>query len=329
MSNIAISGWGIISELGNSEDDIIKNWDAGKLPNGTALDFVHNLDPRKARRMSRLGKMLTSVSQKCLIMSESSGGDRTGIIMNTNYGSINLNIEFGKVLKTPELASPMDFSNTVSNAALGNVALYFKLKGRSTLLMGSNAISYSMRLLEKKNDEKIVVCGADEYCEPIIDYANANLGENAVCEGVAAVLIENNKKTEWGYIIGDSQGGIGFSPLYEKLRDVKDNYKNVIEKALESSGLSKNDINVVFMSGDRYSGIRQYEDEAVDVIFGKKQSRKYTKDFFGESMGASAISSIVLASILIKNNRYENILVLGTEVSGTLEAFVISKNERG
>lgn len=324
MDKIAIRGWGIISEIGNSEEEIIRNWDIKKLPEGKPLEFSHNLDLRKIRRMGRLGKMVTSVSEKCLTMDNSVSPEQTGIIMNTDYGSINLNIDFGKVLNTPELASPMDFANTVSNAAVGNVALYFGLKGRSTLLMGSNAISCSIRQIEKYPEEVIIVCGGDEYCEPIVNYANQKLGNKAICEGVAAVLL-GKKESQWGSILGDAQAGIGFSPLYQEVKDVKENYINVMNKVLASSTLKKEDIDIIFMSSDSFSGIRKYENEAVNAVFGKGMDREYIKDMLGESLGASVISSVIISSVLIKNNRYQNILVLGTEVSGTLEAYIVGK----
>ena len=202
MSNVAIKGWGIISEMGNDEAQIIKSWDERTAPAGESLAFEHNLKPAKIRRMGRLAEMAASVSGQCLSMAQVEGGGDAGIIMNTDYGSINLNIKFGKVLKTPELSSPMDFANTVSNAALGHVALYFNLKGTSTLLMGSNGISYSIRQLEKKGDQKIIFCGAEEYCEPIAEYAKKKYGKHIISEGVASVLLECDTESEWGYIIG-------------------------------------------------------------------------------------------------------------------------------
>ncbi|SFC12806.1 hypothetical protein [Butyrivibrio sp. YAB3001] len=325
MSNIAITGWGLISEMGNDEQQILKSYDEKTEVKGGSLEFDHNLKPAKIRRMGRLAKMSAAVSEKCLAMSQAEPGDNTGIIMNTDYGSINLNIEFGKVLKTPDLSSPSDFANTVSNAALGHVTLYFGLKGASTLLMGSNGLSYTIRQLEKKPEQKIIFCGADEYCEPIANYAKEKYGKNVVSEGVGAVILENNKNSDWGYIVGDAQSGIGYSPLYQDTSDVKDNYKGVIEKALKEAGLKAEDVDLVLMSGDAGSGVRAYEEAAVVEIFGEDKERRFIKDELGECFGASAVSSVIVGSVLVKNNRYKKVLVLGTEVSGTIEAYVVSK----
>lgn len=325
MNKVAIKGWGMISEIGNTEPEILKNWDEKKKVTGGMLSYEHQLDPRKIRRMGRLAKMVTSVSEQSLRMAQAEGGDQTGIIMNTDYGSINLNIDFGKVLKTPELSSPMDFANTVSNAALGHVALYFNLKGASTLLMGSNGISYTIRQLEKKPDQKIVYCGGDEYCEPIANYAEKKYGETVLGEGVASVLLENDTESEWGYILGDAQGGIGFSPLYQDVKDVTKNYKAVIEKALKSADISAEEIDLVLMSGVSGSEIRAFEEKAVVEVFGENQERRFIKDQLGESFGASAVSEVIVGSVLLKNNRYQKILVIGTEVSGTIEAFVMGR----
>lgn len=326
MGKIAIQSWGIISELGSTEKEILDAWDQKNNIWGEELQFEHELELRKIRRMGRLAKMAACVTDSCL---KNGGGyccDKTGIIMNTDYGPINLNIEFGKVLETPELSSPMDFANTVSNAALGHVALYFGLKGTSTLLMGSNAVSCAIRQIEKKEDEMMVVCGGDEYCQPIAGYAEKKWGQKIVSEGVAAVMLAKGVQSEWGYIIGCAQAGMGFSPLYENVRDVKENYKSVMEKVLTDANLLQQDIELVIMSSDKCSGIREYEDAAVSEVFRDSLKRAYIKDAMGENFGAATISSIIAAAVLIKNRRYSNILVLGTEVSGTLEAYIVSQN---
>ena len=125
----------------------------------------------------------------------------------------------------------------------------------------------------------------------------------------------------------DGQAGIGFSPLYQEVHDVKNNYKGLIQKTMKAAGIAEGDIDLVIMSGDSGSGIREYEEAAVIDIFGEDQERRFIKDHLGENLGASAASAVVVSSVLIKNERYEKILVLGTEVSGTIEAYVVSKKK--
>ncbi|NLT10114.1 MAG: hypothetical protein GXY08_11525 [Ruminococcus sp.] len=327
MCKTAITGWGMISEMGSTESDILNSWDSRKKPTGGELDFSHSLDPRKIRRMGRFGRMCAAVTDNCLKMSGCEKGDNTGIIMNTDYGSINLNIEFGRLLPTPELASPMDFANTVSNAALGNVALYFGLKGPSTLLMGSNALSYSMRQVEKKPDNAIVVCGGDEYCSPVASTAVKKFGGDVISEGVAGVVVESEDSAReiYGRILGDAETGIGFSPLYQSGRDVVSAYTRVIKKALRKAELEAEDIDLVLLSNIAQSSVSEDEKTAVEEIFGSGCEVINARDMLGESFGASAVSSVILGSVLVKNKRYEKVLVLGTEMSGTVEAFVLGE----
>ena len=315
----------MISEMGSTEADILRSWDDRKRPSGGEIDFSHSLDPRKIRRMGRFGRMCAAVTDNCLKMSGCEKGDNTGIIMNTDYGSINLNIEFGKLLPTPELASPMDFANTVSNAALGNVALYFGLKGPSTLLMGSNALSYSMRQVEKKPDNAIVVCGGDEYCSPVA--STKKFGGDVISEGVAGIVVESEDSAHeiYGRILGDAETGIGFSPLYQSGRDVVSAYSRVIKKALRKAELEAEDIDLVLLSNIAQSTVSEDEKAAVEEIFGNGCDVINARDMLGESFGASAVSSVILGSVLIKNKRYEKVLVLGTEMSGTVEAFVLGE----
>lgn len=327
MCKTAITGWGMISEMGSTESDILKSWDERKRPSGGELDFSHSLDPRKIRRMGRLGRMCAAVTDHSLKMSGCEKGDNTGIIMNTDYGSINLNIEFGRILPTPELASPMDFANTVSNAALGNVALYFGLKGTSTLLMGSNVLSYSMRQVEKKPDNAIVVCGGDEYCSQVASTAIKRFGNDVISEGVAGVVVESEASAHEIYvrILGDAETGIGFSPLYQFGRNVVSAYSRVIRRTMKKAELEASDIDLVLLSNIKQSSVSENEQTAVEQIFGKCCDVINARDMLGESFGASAVSSVILGAVLIKNKRYSKVLVLGTEISGTVEAFILGE----
>ena len=116
--------------------------------------------------------------------------------------------------------------------------------------------------------------------------------------------------------------------MYEDVYDVKKNYKHLLQKALQSAELDENQIDLILMSGDAGSGIREYEEQAVIELFGDDKERRFIKDQMGENLGASAISGVIVSAVLLKNKRYKKILVLGTEVSGTIEAYIISGERR-
>lgn len=330
MNKTVIKGIGIISELGNNPAEVLEHYEDDKMCRGGKLSYENRIDPSKMRRMSRLAKMLANTAADCIKCSNmedfTKASNEVGIIMNTAYGPINTNIDFGGVIKNPELASPTDFANTVSNAAIGHVAIYFGLKGSSTLLMGSNVTGYTMRQLEKKASDYIIACSAEEYCTPIAEYARQKFHENLFSEGVVSLLLSSRGDSEFGYIIADAETGLGYSPLYSEVKDETTKFIRVMDKAMKKAGLTEADFDAVILASDPLTGIREYEEKAINQVFREQVKRIYSKDMLGETSGAGSLLNIALASILIKNERFHKIMVLGLEVSGTLEAYVISKD---
>src|SRR5262249_19598300 len=81
----------------------------------------------------------------------------------------------------PEYASPLDFSNTVINAAAGQVAIWHSLRGvNSTIAAGAaaglHAIGYATRLIRTGRAPALVAGGAEELCfESFLGFLNAGL----------------------------------------------------------------------------------------------------------------------------------------------------------
>lgn len=112
--------------------------------------------------------------------------DRTGSIMNTSYGPLNVTEHFLETLiqSGPQSVSPMDFSNTVNNCATGQVSISMKLKGVSTTLIGSSAVSYAFDLLQNEKANAILVSGVEEYeehLEQISAQKGYHMKENSCC----------------------------------------------------------------------------------------------------------------------------------------------------
>src|SRR5207245_2109785 len=76
-----------------------------------------------------------------------------GVILGTMFGSVRTIGEFDRRAQQsgPEYASPLDFSNTVLNAAAGQIAIWHNLRGvNSTIATGAasglHAIGYGAQL---------------------------------------------------------------------------------------------------------------------------------------------------------------------------------------
>lgn len=332
MQKVAIKSIALISRLGTDINEILGNFKEEKADNKVQVNFEKVLDPRKIRRMNRISKMVIYSIQKCFekerIAYLNGDTEKVGLIFNTAYGPLNTNISFGSTIieGNPDLASPMDFANTVSNAFIGHAALYFNLKGLSTLLMGSNAAGYALKLLNKGASNNLIVSGVDEFCEPLFEHAEKKYGEGVKSEGIATLLLSNETESDYGYIVGDAEVGLGYSPLYSKVKeDAGVKFEKVMTKALTKANETAESIDVVLFASDKFTGLREFEEKAVSTIFPQGIEKVYVKDYMGETLGASTIMSIAVAGALIKAGRYSKLLVSGIEVSGTISSFIISK----
>jgi 3-oxoacyl-(acyl-carrier-protein) synthase len=87
--------------------------------------------------------------------------ESTGCVMETCLGPSESVNEYMKdlLLIKKGLISPMKFTRTVSNTALGDVSRYFKLKGPSCILLTESSVSYAHDLI-RLGMADIVICSA-------------------------------------------------------------------------------------------------------------------------------------------------------------------------
>lgn len=114
-----------------------------------------------------------------------------GSVMNTSFGPLNVT---EKILDTiinsgPADVSPMEFSNTVNNCATGQVSIVLKLKGESTTLIGSSALSYAYDLIHYGKTKAIFVSGIEEKNINLTKVAS-EYGEELL-ENSSCILLES------------------------------------------------------------------------------------------------------------------------------------------
>ncbi|MFI5179170.1 MAG: beta-ketoacyl synthase N-terminal-like domain-containing protein, partial [Vicinamibacterales bacterium] len=94
-----------------------------------------------------------------------------GLILGTMFCSVRTIAEFDRRAQSAgiEYASPMDFSNTVLNAAAGQVAIWHRLRGVNTTICagavsGVHAIGYAAQLIQTGRADALVAGGVEEVC---------------------------------------------------------------------------------------------------------------------------------------------------------------------
>lgn len=192
-NRVVITGAGIVSSLGDSPTSLhlalcsghravrpVELFSTaglgcplgGEIP---SFDAQKYLGRRNLRPLDRTSRLVTSAAQLALNnsgWSESMRNDEeVGLVLGTMFCSVHTISQFDRrALEVgPAYASPMDFSNTVINAAAGQTAIMHNLRGINTTIStgttsGLQAIAYATDVIRNGRARAILAGGADEMC---------------------------------------------------------------------------------------------------------------------------------------------------------------------
>jgi 3-oxoacyl-[acyl-carrier-protein] synthase II len=232
---VVITGAGILSPLGDSgaalhaallagesglrqidrfPTDGLPPLAAGQLP---GFDATAYLGAGNLRPLDRISRIVTAAAQLAL---DSCGFPRAlraerevGLVLGTMFSGLQTISEFDRrgLTRGPSYISPLDFANTVINAAAGQTAIWHDLRGVNTTVAGSaaaglQAIAHAVDLLRSGRAEALLAGGTDELCfELLLGFhrTGALCGEAerplpfdarrsgfALAEGAALVMLE-------------------------------------------------------------------------------------------------------------------------------------------
>ncbi|MEM9290730.1 MAG: beta-ketoacyl synthase N-terminal-like domain-containing protein [Acidobacteriota bacterium] len=102
---------------------------------------------------------------------EAESETEVGLILGTMYGSVHTIASFDHRAQVagPKYAKPMDFANSVINAAAGQTAIWHGLTGINSTLSagtasGAVALAYGLQALRDGRSRKLLAGGAEELC---------------------------------------------------------------------------------------------------------------------------------------------------------------------
>jgi 3-oxoacyl-[acyl-carrier-protein] synthase II len=189
-SDIAITGIGVISAIGNDRRTFFDNCRQAKSgialtePKGgdqragiacrvTGFDPRNYFPQRQFRRMSQASRMAVAASIDALADSGLAGGmpepDRTGVVVGTSDGpSSQVETFFLSLLESgPRGTQPFYFPETVPNAPASHMAMFHGLTGPNTtfcqnMISAEAAIRYAADLLVARQADVLFCGGTDE-----------------------------------------------------------------------------------------------------------------------------------------------------------------------
>ena len=192
-NRVVITGAGVISSLGDTSNGLHLSLCSGRravkpvelfsttglgCPLGgeiPSFDAQKYLGRRNLRPLDRTSRLVASAAQLAL---NNSGWpesmrkeEEVGLVLGTMFCSVHTISEFDRrALEVgPAYASPMDFSNTVINAAAGQTAILHNLRGINSTIStgitsGLQAIAYATEVIRSGRARAVLAGGADEMC---------------------------------------------------------------------------------------------------------------------------------------------------------------------
>lgn len=294
----------------------------GEIPSFEAQKY---LGRRNLRPLDRTSRLVASAAQLALDDSGWSESMRqqheVGLVLGTMFCSVHTISEFDRraVEVGPRYASPMDFSNTVINAAAGQTAILHHLRGinstiSSGITSGLQAIAYATEVIRSGRARAILAGGAEEMCfESFYGFDRAGLlcrsdesagdfpipfdrrrNGFALGEGAALLMIEDAHfaRERGAQILAEIKGhGCGYDcSLGEDEESAISAIARSVRRALNDAFTGPHEIDCLSASangscaGDRH--------EAKGILAGLNgQTRKLPvtaiKSMLGETLGAS------------------------------------------
>jgi 3-oxoacyl-[acyl-carrier-protein] synthase II len=292
------------------------------------------LGAKNFRSLDRTSQLVTAAAQLALDESgwsvEMRRQQEVGLVLGTMFCSVHTISEFDRRALTagPGYASPMDFANTVINAAAGQTAIWHGLRGvNSTIAIGAAAgllaIAYASDFIRSGRATAILAGGAEELCfESFCGFNRAGLlcGSNhdsghfpipfdarrngfALGEGAALIMLEEAEAAaaRGARVLAEIKGyasGYDCSRGTDEKRSVAA-IARAIRLALDDAQLTPDQIGGVSASANGSLHGDRYEAEAIATMFhGRLHNLPVTaiKSMLGETLGASgALQTIALA----------------------------------
>jgi 3-oxoacyl-[acyl-carrier-protein] synthase II len=351
-TRVAITGMGVISSLGNSPADVHSALCNGQTGTYLLPESAHDagdgcrgggiagfqaasyLKGKHLRPLDRTGQMVAAAAKLALESSgwtvEQLGTQNVGLVLGTMFGSIHTISQFDRqgLVQGPASASPMDFANTVINAAAGQTAIWHNLRGiNSTIAGGSTsglmALGYAADLIRFSGQAAVLAGGCDEFClESFCGFDRAGMlvrpsGQKmlpvpfaagrsgfAVAEAAALLMLEEweSAVARGAGILGEIRGhGSAFAPDDGPPEHRTAAIGRAMQTALVDAGLSAANVDCISASANGSLAADRHEALAIHSVFNGHPRRREIpvtaiKSMIGETLGAGgAMQAIDLA----------------------------------
>jgi len=350
---VVVTGAGVICALGDAPSAVYRRLCAGEGAIAPVEAFavdglrcreaaaVAGFEPRRylgqgnLRPLDRTAQLVAAAAQLAL---DASGWTRErrhehelGLALGTMFGSVHTISAFDRRALTagPIYAKPMDFANTVINAAAGQTAIWHGLTGVNSTLSGGTtsgllALAYAADLIRSGRASALLAGGGDELCfesfygfyrtgrmagsrngaAPCAVPFDARRNGFVLGEGAALLMLEEERaaRRRGAPILAEIRGhGSGYDPSRGRDGESgRDALVRAVDAALADAGLAPHAIDAVSASANGSVAGDRCEAAGLAAVFGRPLPPvAAVKSMLGECLGASgALQTLTLIEAL-------------------------------
>jgi 3-oxoacyl-(acyl-carrier-protein) synthase len=268
-----------------------------------------------------------------------------GLVLGTTFCSVRTIAEFDRraLQLGPSYASPLDFANSVINAAAGQAAIWHGLRGvNSTVAAGEAsglvALAYAADLIRSGRADAVLAGGAEELCfESFVGHHHAGrLGSActvpcdarrdgfALSEGAAVLLLEEaaSAAARGARVLAEVRGhGESFAAAAGE-EAAADAVARAVRLAVADAGIEPGDLDVLSLGAN--GGVRADRCEAAGIAAALGPA--------GASRPPVAIAAIkaMLGEALGASGGFQAVALLGTFGDGVLPGVLgLEETENG
>lgn len=280
------------------------------------------LGERNLRPVDRTSRLLLVAATRALEASgwsaEARAGREVGLVVGTIFCSVKTIAEFDRrgLQLGPSHASPMDFANSVINAAAGQTAIWHGLSGvNSTISQGEAsglaALAYAADLIRLGRADAILAGGVEELCfESFVGFARAGRlcggngsGEHPVpfdtrrngfapAEGAALLMLEDagSAAARGATVLAEIAGHGAAFDVSRSEEDAAGAVTRAVRLALADAGLSPAQIDCLSASANGSLAGDRAEARGLATALGELAAVlpvSAIKSMLGEALGAS------------------------------------------
>lgn len=287
------------------------------------------LAPRVRRRMDRLAIGSVVAAQAALEQAGHVADERTGIILGTEIGPMDVMERFAQPLfdEDPSAANPALFPNTVYNAAAGQVAMNLGCVGPTTTLTagrtaGALTLTMGAQEIRRGRAEAILGTSAEALTPTVVcglrDLGLFNGGDWHAAEGAASVLIEDRDAalaraaTPLAELLGSGMAsdGLGVGSISAS----GEGLERAVRDGLERARVSPEDVLNVWVDLKGAPGADAAAESALARVLPTARLRA-SRPVLGDAFAVGGLLDVVLAAGAISRGQVQGPVVVTTSSS--------------